>query len=103
MSLCRGAIDLIVAQVATPLTGTVVDLPRWKGNQVPLITAWLVQFRALSDQLYHSSSHHGELRQQVVKQLRSTPEVYKGFVGESYTKACPETDANARSSLYCSS
>lgn len=46
------------------------------------------QFRALSDQLYHSSSHHAAVRHQVVKQLRSTPEVYKGFVDDSFESYC---------------
>lgn len=52
------------------------------------------QFRALSDQLYHSSSHHGELRQQVVKQLRSTPEVYKGFVDDDFGSYCHQMGKN---------
>jgi hypothetical protein len=57
----------------------------FRGTQlIPLLLAALaMQFRALSDQLYETSTHHSGVRQQVVKQLRSSPEFYKGFVGES--------------------
>ncbi|CAL9146493.1 unnamed protein product [Musa hybrid cultivar] len=42
------------------------------------------QFRALSDQLYRSPEHHKFVRQQVVDQLRSHPEIYDGYVPMSY-------------------
>ncbi|URE38671.1 OTU-like cysteine protease [Musa troglodytarum] len=42
------------------------------------------QFRALSDQLYRSPEYHTFVRQQVVDQLRSHPEIYDGYVPMSY-------------------
>ncbi|CAL9776380.1 unnamed protein product [Musa acuminata subsp. burmannicoides] len=42
------------------------------------------QFRALADQLYRSPEHHKFVRQQVVDQLRSHPEIYDGYVPMSY-------------------
>ncbi|KAJ8467863.1 hypothetical protein OPV22_030415 [Ensete ventricosum] len=42
------------------------------------------QFRALSDQLYRSPEHHKFVRQQVVDQLISHPEIYEGYVPMSY-------------------
>uniref|UniRef100_A0A2P2JFA8 OTU domain-containing protein n=1 Tax=Rhizophora mucronata TaxID=61149 RepID=A0A2P2JFA8_RHIMU len=38
------------------------------------------QFRALSDQFYRTPEHHEFLRQQVVYQLKSHPEIYEGYV-----------------------
>ncbi|CAN6302699.1 unnamed protein product [Urochloa humidicola] len=38
------------------------------------------QFRALSDQFYRTPEHHRFVRQQVVKQLESHPEIYAGYV-----------------------
>ncbi|XP_030473006.1 OVARIAN TUMOR DOMAIN-containing deubiquitinating enzyme 9 isoform X1 [Syzygium oleosum] len=38
------------------------------------------QFRALSDQLYRSPEHHRFVRQQIVQQLKSCPEMYDGYV-----------------------
>lgn len=42
------------------------------------------QFRALSDQFYRSPEHHRFVRQQVVKQLESHPEIYAGYVPMDY-------------------
>ncbi|WOL09860.1 OTU domain-containing protein [Canna indica] len=42
------------------------------------------QFGALSDQLYRTSQHHKFVRQQVVDQLKSHPEIYEGYVPMSY-------------------
>ncbi|KAK9291283.1 hypothetical protein L1049_009472 [Liquidambar formosana] len=42
------------------------------------------QFRALSDQIYHNADHHGDVRRQVVNQLRSYPELYEGYVPMAY-------------------
>ncbi|CAA0834045.1 Cysteine proteinases superfamily protein [Striga hermonthica] len=42
------------------------------------------QFRALSDQFYRTPEHHKFVRQQIVKQLRSYPEIYEGYVPMAY-------------------
>ncbi|XVE76153.1 hypothetical protein DITRI_Ditri12bG0150700 [Diplodiscus trichospermus] len=42
------------------------------------------QFRALSDQLYHTPDNHKYVRQQVVNQLKSHPETYEGYVPMDY-------------------
>ncbi|KAL1174195.1 hypothetical protein V6Z11_A05G460900 [Gossypium hirsutum] len=42
------------------------------------------QFRSLSDQLYRSQDHHRFVRQQVVSQLKSNPEMYEGYVPMAY-------------------
>ncbi|KAM7496756.1 hypothetical protein LguiA_021170 [Lonicera macranthoides] len=42
------------------------------------------QFRALSDQIYRAPEHHKFVRQQVVKQLKSCPEVYEAYVPMAY-------------------
>ncbi|KAH8954241.1 hypothetical protein BDL97_08G069300 [Sphagnum fallax] len=42
------------------------------------------QFRALSDQLYHSPEYHNFVRDSVVKQLRMTPDAYSGYVQMEY-------------------
>ncbi|KAJ4778684.1 Cysteine proteinases superfamily protein [Rhynchospora pubera] len=42
------------------------------------------QFRALSDQFYRMSEHHKFVRQQVVNQLKSHPEMYEGYVPMGY-------------------
>ncbi|KAH7662850.1 Ubiquitinyl hydrolase 1 protein [Dioscorea alata] len=42
------------------------------------------QFRALSDQFYRSPEHHKFVRQQVVNQLKSHPEIYEGYVPMAY-------------------
>uniref|UniRef100_A0A0E0E9W9 ubiquitinyl hydrolase 1 n=1 Tax=Oryza meridionalis TaxID=40149 RepID=A0A0E0E9W9_9ORYZ len=42
------------------------------------------QFRALSDQMYHTTEHHRFVRLQVVKQLESYPEIYAGYVPMDY-------------------
>ncbi|PHU03955.1 hypothetical protein BC332_29206 [Capsicum chinense] len=42
------------------------------------------QFRALSDQFYRTPEHHKFVRQQVVNQLKSCPEIYDGYVPMAY-------------------
>ncbi|KAK1641985.1 hypothetical protein QYE76_059790 [Lolium multiflorum] len=42
------------------------------------------QFRALSDQFYRTPEHHRFVRQQVMKQLESHPEIYAGYVPMDY-------------------
>uniref|UniRef100_A0A0A9F4V3 ubiquitinyl hydrolase 1 n=1 Tax=Arundo donax TaxID=35708 RepID=A0A0A9F4V3_ARUDO len=42
------------------------------------------QFRALSDQFYRTPEHHRFIRQQVVMQLESHPEIYAGYVPMDY-------------------
>ncbi|THG22231.1 hypothetical protein TEA_029217 [Camellia sinensis var. sinensis] len=42
------------------------------------------QFRALSDQFYRSPEHHKFVRQQIVNQLESCPEIYEGYVPMAY-------------------
>ncbi|GAV81639.1 OTU domain-containing protein, partial [Cephalotus follicularis] len=44
------------------------------------------QFRAISDQLYRTPDHHKDVREQVVKQLKSQPEMYDGYVPMSYVE-----------------
>lgn len=40
------------------------------------------QFRAVSDQLYQTPKFHSEVRQQVVKQLKSHAQLYADFAGK---------------------
>ncbi|XP_042511395.1 OVARIAN TUMOR DOMAIN-containing deubiquitinating enzyme 12-like isoform X2 [Macadamia integrifolia] len=42
------------------------------------------QFRALSDQFYRTPEHHEFVRQQIVNQLKSHPEIYEGYVPMAY-------------------
>ncbi|XP_062213899.1 OVARIAN TUMOR DOMAIN-containing deubiquitinating enzyme 12-like isoform X2 [Phragmites australis] len=42
------------------------------------------QFRALSDQFYRTPEHHRFVRQQVVNQLESHPNIYAGYVPMDY-------------------
>ncbi|XVF75576.1 hypothetical protein PTKIN_Ptkin13bG0198100 [Pterospermum kingtungense] len=42
------------------------------------------QFRSISDQLYRSQDHHRIVRQLVVSQLESNPEMYGGYVPMAY-------------------
>ncbi|KAK3145407.1 hypothetical protein QOZ80_3BG0252470 [Eleusine coracana subsp. coracana] len=42
------------------------------------------QFRALSDQFYRTPEYHRFVRQQVVKQLESHPDIYAGYVPMDY-------------------
>ncbi|XP_020691868.1 uncharacterized protein LOC110106341 isoform X2 [Dendrobium catenatum] len=42
------------------------------------------QFRSLSDQFYRSTEHHNFVRQQVVDQLKSHPDIYEGYVPMAY-------------------
>ncbi|KAJ1406387.1 Papain-like cysteine peptidase superfamily [Sesbania bispinosa] len=43
------------------------------------------QFRALSDQLYRSPNHHKIVREQVIQQLKSYPDLYAGYVPMAYS------------------
>ncbi|KAJ1403112.1 Papain-like cysteine peptidase superfamily [Sesbania bispinosa] len=43
------------------------------------------QFRALSDQLYRSPNHHKFVREQVIQQLKSYPDLYAGYVPMAYS------------------
>jgi hypothetical protein len=38
------------------------------------------QFRALADQLYKTADRHKHVRRQIVKQLKSRPDSYQGYV-----------------------
>ncbi|XP_031373184.1 OVARIAN TUMOR DOMAIN-containing deubiquitinating enzyme 9-like isoform X1 [Punica granatum] len=42
------------------------------------------QFRAISDQLYRSPEYHEFVRQEIVQQLKSHPELYDGYVPMAY-------------------
>nr|GMD30231.1 OTU domain-containing protein DDB_G0284757 isoform X1 [Ipomoea batatas] len=42
------------------------------------------QFRSLSDQIYRTTDHHKFVREQVVIQLKSHPELYKSYVPMAY-------------------
>ncbi|XP_044462072.1 OVARIAN TUMOR DOMAIN-containing deubiquitinating enzyme 9-like isoform X2 [Mangifera indica] len=42
------------------------------------------QFRSLSDQLYRSPEHHKFVREQIINQLKSYPEIYEGYVPMAY-------------------
>ncbi|KAH6801699.1 Cysteine proteinases superfamily protein [Perilla frutescens var. frutescens] len=42
------------------------------------------QFRSLSDQIYRTSEHHAFVREQVVKQLKSRPDLYENYVPMAY-------------------
>ncbi|KAK1284463.1 hypothetical protein QJS10_CPB21g00346 [Acorus calamus] len=43
------------------------------------------QFRALSDQFYRTTEHHKFVREQVVNQLKSQPDIYEGYVPMAYS------------------
>ncbi|XP_027363197.1 uncharacterized protein LOC113870874 [Abrus precatorius] len=43
------------------------------------------QFRSLSDQLYRSPDHHKFVREQIIQQLKSYPEIYAGYVPMGYS------------------
>ncbi|KAH9660639.1 OTU domain-containing protein [Citrus sinensis] len=43
-----------------------------------------VPFRALSDQIYRTAEHHEFVRQQIVAQLKSNPDIYEGYVPMAY-------------------
>ncbi|XP_042475937.1 OVARIAN TUMOR DOMAIN-containing deubiquitinating enzyme 12-like [Macadamia integrifolia] len=43
------------------------------------------QFRALSDQFYRTTEHHKFVRQQIVDQLKSHPDIYEGYVPMAYS------------------
>ncbi|KAI6669405.1 hypothetical protein NL676_004290 [Syzygium grande] len=42
------------------------------------------QFRALSDQIYHTAEHHDFMRREIVEQLKSCPDIYEGYVPMAY-------------------
>lgn len=42
------------------------------------------QFRSLSDQLYRSPDHHKFVREQIIQQLKSYPDLYAGYVPMGY-------------------
>ncbi|KAI3458949.1 hypothetical protein Pfo_015612 [Paulownia fortunei] len=42
------------------------------------------QFRSLSDQIYRTPEHHKFVREQVVNQLKSRPEMYENYVPMAY-------------------
>lgn len=42
------------------------------------------QFRALSDQFYRTLEHHNFVREQVINQLKSCPEIYESYVPMAY-------------------
>ncbi|XP_073019970.1 OVARIAN TUMOR DOMAIN-containing deubiquitinating enzyme 9-like isoform X2 [Primulina eburnea] len=42
------------------------------------------QFRSLSDQIYRTPEHHKFVREQVINQLKSEPELYKNYVPMTY-------------------
>ncbi|CAK9159657.1 unnamed protein product [Ilex paraguariensis] len=42
------------------------------------------QFRSLSDQVYRTADHHKFVREQIVYQLKSHPELYEGYVPMAY-------------------
>ncbi|XP_075484418.1 OVARIAN TUMOR DOMAIN-containing deubiquitinating enzyme 12-like isoform X2 [Primulina tabacum] len=42
------------------------------------------QFRSLSDQIYRTPEHHKFVREQVINQLKSQPELYKNYVPMTY-------------------
>ncbi|KVI09500.1 Ovarian tumor, otubain, partial [Cynara cardunculus var. scolymus] len=52
------------------------------------------QFRALSDQLYRTPEYHESVRRQVVKQLKSHPEMYEGYVPMAYTDYLSQMSMN---------
>ncbi|XP_052730919.1 OVARIAN TUMOR DOMAIN-containing deubiquitinating enzyme 9 isoform X2 [Vigna angularis] len=43
------------------------------------------QFRSLSDQLYRSPDHHQFVREQIIQQLKSSPDLYSGYVPMGYS------------------
>jgi hypothetical protein len=46
--------------------------------------ATILQFRALSDQLYQSPDHHEFVREQIINQLKSNRDAYDGYVPMAY-------------------
>lgn len=61
------------------------------------------QFRALSDQFYRTPKHHEFVRQQVVEQLKSEPELYEGYVPMPYDEYLKKLAslANGATMLLC--
>ncbi|KAL1208036.1 OVARIAN TUMOR DOMAIN-containing deubiquitinating enzyme 10 [Cardamine amara subsp. amara] len=57
------------------------DRLEWEGyTEIKMKSDGNCQFRALADQLYETSDLHKRVRQEIVKQLKSRPKGYKGFV-----------------------
>ncbi|OWM68912.1 OVARIAN TUMOR DOMAIN-containing deubiquitinating enzyme 12-like isoform X1 [Punica granatum] len=52
------------------------------------------QFRALSDQIYRIPEHHEFVRQQIVNQLKSHPEIYEGYVPMAYDEYLEKMSMN---------
>lgn len=52
------------------------------------------QFRALSDQFYRTPEHHEFVRQQIVNQLKSYPEMYEGYVPKGYADYLEDISKN---------
>ncbi|OMP01088.1 Ovarian tumor, otubain [Corchorus olitorius] len=52
------------------------------------------QFRSLSDQLYRSQEHHKVVRELVVSQLKSHPEMYEGYVPMGYADYLKKMNKN---------
>ncbi|EFH53784.1 hypothetical protein ARALYDRAFT_905911 [Arabidopsis lyrata subsp. lyrata] len=53
----------------------------WEGyTEIKMKSDRNCQFRALADQFYQTSDCHKRVRQEIVKQLKSHPKIYKGFV-----------------------
>ncbi|XP_022144673.1 uncharacterized protein LOC111014304 isoform X2 [Momordica charantia] len=52
------------------------------------------QFRALSDQLYGTPDNHELVRQKVVNQLMSHPEIYEGYVPMAYDEYLEKMSRN---------
>ncbi|XP_024004427.1 OTU domain-containing protein DDB_G0284757 [Eutrema salsugineum] len=60
------------------------DRLEWEGySEVKVKSDGNCQFRALADQLYNTSDLHKQVRQEIVKQLKSRPKLYKGLVGKT--------------------
>lgn len=45
---------------------------------------FFLQFRSLSDQIYGTSDYHDVVREEIVHQLKSKPELYANFVPMAY-------------------
>ncbi|XP_006414739.2 OTU domain-containing protein DDB_G0284757 [Eutrema salsugineum] len=60
------------------------DRLEWEGySEIKVKSDGNCKFRALADQLYKTSDCHKRVRQEIVKQLKSRPKLYKGLVGKT--------------------
>ena len=50
----------------------------------------VLQFRALSDQLFRTPHMHMEVRQMAVRQLQARPELYQGFADDEFMHYCAQ-------------